>query len=132
MSWLLDVNVLVAMAHQDHLDHGRVARWFASQAGTEARMGTCSITELGFVRVSVQAALEASIPEAVKTLKGLKASSRIPFDLLSDGQGASQLPRIVTGPKQVTDGHLLELARRSQRQLVTLDKGIPGAFLIPS
>jgi hypothetical protein len=35
------------------------------------------------------------------------------------------------GAKQVTNGHLLELATESSMLLATLDKGIPGAFVIP-
>jgi hypothetical protein len=33
-------------------------------------------------------------------------------------------------PNRLTDGHLLELARRQGMKLVTLDKGIPEAHLI--
>jgi len=131
VNWLLDVNVLVALAHQGHAEHDRVMRWFASQPVSEARIGTCSITEMGFVRVSVQAGFETNVPEAVETLEGLKASSRVPFELVADGLGVQRLPAYVVGPKQVTDGHLLELARSYSKQLVTLDRGIPGAFPIP-
>jgi hypothetical protein len=36
------------------------------------------------------------------------------------------------GPcRQVTDGHLVLLAAASHGRLVTLDRGIPGALLIP-
>ncbi len=131
MSWLLDVNVLIALAHQGHADHPRVIRWFASLLGFASRLGTCAITEVGFVRVSIQAGFESSAPDAAETLRGLKASSRIPFQLLPDSLGADRLPPHVLGARQVTDGHLLELAKECQMQLATLDKGIPGAFVIP-
>lgn len=131
MSWLLDVNTLIALAHQGHADHQRVIRWFASLIGTEARLGTCSITEVGFVRVSIQAGFENNAPGAVETLLGLKESSRVPFDLLPDALGSDRLPSYVLGAKQVTDGHLLELAKEFSMQLASLDKGIPGAYLIP-
>lgn len=131
MRWLLDVNTLIALAHQGHADHSRVISWFASLMNSEARLVTCAITELGFVRVSIQAGLENSAPEAAETLRGLKTSSRIPFDLISDALGADRLPAYVSGAKQVTDGHLIELAKEHVAQLATLDKGIPGAYLIP-
>jgi predicted nucleic acid-binding protein len=131
MSWLLDVNALVALAHQGHADHFRVIRWFASLIGSDARLSTCSITEVGFVRVSIQAGFENTAADAVETLLGLKASSRIPFDLIPDSLGADRLPSYVVGAKQVTDGHLLELAREFSMRLASLDKGIPGAYLIP-
>jgi toxin-antitoxin system PIN domain toxin len=128
---LLDVNVLVALAHQAHADHERVSRWFASLREGEVTLATCSICELGFVRVSVQSGLESSVPEAVDTLKGLIASSRIPFRRLADELGATDLPPSVKGPKQITDGHLSALARHHGGRLATLDRGIPGARLIP-
>lgn len=131
MNWLLDVNALLALAHQGHADHSRVIRWFASLIGSEARLGTCAITEVGFVRVSIQAGFENNAPEAAETLTGLKQSSRIPFDLIPDSLGADRLPSCVLGVKQVTDGHLLALAEESSMRLATLDKGIPGAYVIP-
>lgn len=131
MSWLLDVNALIALAHQGHADHQRVIQWFASLIDSPARLGTCAITEIGFVRVSIQTGFESNAPDAVETLRGLKQSSRIPFDLLPDTLGADRLPPYVSGYRQVTDGHLLELAQESSMQLATLDRGIPGAYIIP-
>ena len=130
MTLLLDVNVLVALAHEGHAEHQRVSAWYASLSDDGVTLATCSICELGFVRVSVQAGLESSIPEAVDTLTGLMASSRIPFRRLADELGAADLPPYARSPKQVTDGHLAVLARRHGGRLVTLDRGIPGAFLI--
>jgi hypothetical protein len=80
--------------------------------------------------VSFQAGLEASIPEAVETLTGLVASSRLPFERLSDDLGAADLPPSVRGPKQITDGHLLVLARKHGAQLATLDRAVPGAVIV--
>ncbi len=131
MSWLLDVNALVALAHQGHADHARLIRWFASLIGSEARLWTCALTEIGFVRVSIQAGFENDAPDAAETLRGLKASSPIPFGLVPDSLGADRLPAYVSAAKHVTDGHLLELAKEASMQLATLDKGIPGAYLIP-
>ncbi|NLT69379.1 MAG: VapC toxin family PIN domain ribonuclease [Verrucomicrobiaceae bacterium] len=131
MRWLLDVNALIALAHQGHADHSRAIRWFASLLGSEARLVTCAITEVGFVRVSIQAGFENNAPDASETLRGLKTSSRIPFDLIPDSLGADDLPAYVLGAKQVTDGHLLALAKKSSMRLATLDGGIPGAYLIP-
>jgi predicted nucleic acid-binding protein len=131
MKWLLDVNALIALAHQGHTEHRRMIRWFASLVGTKSTFATCAITEIGFVRVSIQAGFENNAPEAVETLEGLKASSRIPFVMLADALGVDRLPSYVIGPREVTDGHLLELAKEASMQLATLDKGIPGAFQIP-
>jgi hypothetical protein len=51
--------------------------------------------------------------------------------LLPDDLGADRLPAYSKSPNKITDGHLLELARRHGAMLVTLDAGIPGALLIP-
>lgn len=131
MNWLLDVNALVALAHQGHADHPRLMRWFASVVASGDNLATCSITEIGFVRVSIQAGFEANAAGAVETLAGLKESSRVPFELLADALGASRLPAWVAGARQVTDGHLLELAEEYGMELATLDRGIARGFLIP-
>lgn len=132
MKFLLDVNTLIALAHQGHAEHKRVIRWYSSLVGTRAKLSTCAITEIGFVRVSIQAGFENNVSEAVETLRGLKESSRIPFTLISDSLGADRLPSYVSGAKQVTDGHLVELAKDASLKLATLDKGVPDAYLIPT
>jgi toxin-antitoxin system PIN domain toxin len=127
---LLDVNVLVALAHQGHAEHERVSRWYSEQSASEVTLATCSITELGFVRVSVQAGFETDVKGAIETLGGLRQSSRIVFERLADDLGVEAMPAYVKGPRQVTDGHLLALAARHGGKLVTLDRGIPGALVI--
>ena len=131
MSWLLYVNALVALAHQGHADHRRMISWYASLIDSGETIKTCSITEIGFVRVSIQAGFERNAPDAVETLTGLKQSSQILFQFISDPLEADGLPDYVLGSKQVTDGHLLALAQDSSMQLATLDKAIPRAYCIP-
>ena len=91
---------------------------------------TCAITELGFVRVSVQAGLQPDVATATKALAALKASSPVPIELWPDDLGVDKLPRYVKKPTQLTDGHLLELARVNGAQFVTLDSDIPEAMLV--
>ena len=52
------------------------------------------------------------------------------MQLLPDHRAAETLPDWVRSPRQVTDGHLLDLAQANTAQLATTDAGIPGAFLI--
>jgi len=127
--YLLDVNTLVALGHTLHVHHVRVQQWLA-QVAPESVLGTCAITELGFVRVSVQAGLQPDVSTARLALQKLKASSPVRFYLWSDALGVDRLPRYVRKPTELTDGHLLELAREYQARLVTLDLRIPGAQLI--
>ena len=57
MTYLLDVNALLALAHTRHLNHSDAKRWLGS-LHADADFATCAITELGFVGVSVLAKLQ--------------------------------------------------------------------------
>ena len=127
MKYLLDVNVLVALAYTGHTHHQLALQWYRSKAKSATGLHSCSITEIGFLRVSLQTGLQRSISDAQKTLADLKKSSRIPFSLIGDDIGAESLPDYVSTAPAITDGHLLELARKHQMKLATFDKGIPGA-----
>jgi predicted nucleic acid-binding protein len=53
MIHLLDVNVLLALHYTQHVHHSRALRWGRTQlAEHEVRLASCSITELGFVRIA--------------------------------------------------------------------------------
>ena len=71
-----------------------------------------------------------SIGHGPLTLGALKSSSRIRFELFPDDLSAAQLPAFVKSPQSVTDGHLVELARKHSVRLATLDRGIPGSLFI--
>jgi predicted nucleic acid-binding protein len=53
MIYLLDVNALVALGFMNHEFHSRVASWV--QSSNSNQLASCSITELGFLRVLAQA-----------------------------------------------------------------------------
>lgn len=130
MKYLLDINLLLALAHQDHADHQKASRWFQSVSKTATGFHTCSISELGFVRVGVQAGLNSDISSARQTLIGMKQSSHVPFTLLPDALDIVNLPKYVKTPAQLTDGHLLQLALSAGAKFATLDKGIPGSLVV--
>ena len=130
MRYLFDVNALIALAHTGHVFHRKASRWYRSVLNTARGFHTCSITEIGFVRVSVITGLQLDIAAAKQALDALKSSSRIRFELIPDDLGAAHLPAFVKRPQLVTDGHLLELARTHSMQLVTFDQGIPNALYI--
>jgi uncharacterized protein len=130
--YLLDVNVLLALAYGEHSLHGRAHVWLTGlqELDPSVRLATCSITELGFVRIACGAArLAQNVSAAQADLKRVK-TERL-FTFLDDGLGANRLPRWVEESKHVTDGHLLQLATDHRATFATLDEGIPGAFLIP-
>jgi len=121
---LLDVNALVALAWDSHVHHARVRAWFA--ANGRAGWATCPITESGFVRVSSNPKVLPS-PIGVASARAVLASLRIAgtHRFLADDVSItdSDFPDIA-GHRQVTDAHLLTLARRRVVRLVTFDAGL--------
>jgi uncharacterized protein len=133
MRYLLDVNTLLALAVLEHEFHERVASWLERlcQSGVP-ELATCSITELGFVRVLGQAQqYGSSVAQARELLLQVKNSDEVRWIFIPDGHDISHLPKWVRTPKQTTDGHLAELARANEAVLATLDRQIPRAFVIP-
>jgi hypothetical protein len=61
----------------------------------------------------------------------MKTEGKAFFTFLGDDQDISELPRWVKKPKQITHGHLAQLAKANDSVLATLDGGITGALLIP-
>lgn len=129
MKLLADVNVLVALAWPHHPHHADARRWWGGLGKADA-LATCAITELGFVRVSLQ------IPGVATDLAGAQQAlaqlrrARPGHVFLADGIEASALPPWVKTARQTTDGHLATLAAAAGALLVTLDSGIPGAVLL--
>jgi uncharacterized protein len=122
---LLDVNALVALAWDSHVHHVAMREWFA--ANHSRGWATSPITESGFVRVSsnpkaLPAAISVSAAQGVLTALRAVDGHRFLTDDVSIV--ASDVPEMV-GYRQVTDAHLLTLARRSGMRLVTFDTGVP-------
>ncbi|PRY51998.1 hypothetical protein LY71_101370 [Geodermatophilus tzadiensis] len=121
---LLDVNALVALAWDSHVHHGAIRSWFTRNAA--AGWATCPVTESGFVRVSSNArALPSALPPAVarEVLAGLRRAPGHRF-LTDDVSMVDADVPPVAGHRQVTDAHLLTLARRHRTGVVTFDAGL--------
>lgn len=130
MIYLLDVNALVALGFMNHEFHPRVVRWV--RANRSPQIASCSITELGFLRVLAQApAYGFSVTQARSLLLRLKEVPTRPLAFIPDGHDVSHLPGWVKAPKQISDGHLSNLAKANGALLATLDESIPGSYLIP-
>jgi hypothetical protein len=128
--YLLDVNALVALGFINHEFHDRLASWVQSQESLT--LASCSITELGFVRVLAQAtAYGFTVSQARRLLLRLKNARICPLIFIPDQHDISLLPAWVRAPKQVTDGHLSQLAAENGAILATLDENIPGSYRIP-
>jgi predicted nucleic acid-binding protein len=133
MRYLLDVNALVALGFLEHEFHERLANWVRALASKGApELVTCSITELGFIRVLAQAPQYGfTVAHARTLLLRLKTEKAPKFAFISDDHDVSHLPGWVKTAKQTTDGHLAQLAKANDSLLATLDGRIPKAFLIP-
>ncbi|MEI4272410.1 TA system VapC family ribonuclease toxin [Klenkia sp. LSe6-5] len=119
---LLDVNVLVALAWDSHVHHLAARQWFVANA--PAGWSTCSTTENGFLRVSAnRRALPAAVDlaDARAVLAALRSAGRHGF-LVDDVSPLDPDITPVRGHRQVTDAHLLAVARRAGQQLVTFDR----------
>ena len=130
MIYLLDVNALIALGHLDHAFHKRVIAWLKAEASP--LLATCSITELGFIRVLAQSPIyDFDVDRAKVQLARLKQNPELAFQFVADDQDVAGLPAWVQTGGQTTDGHLLQLASAHGAVLATLDAKIPGAFVIP-
>jgi toxin-antitoxin system PIN domain toxin len=121
---LLDVNALVALAWDSHVHHAAIRAWFAATG--PAGWATCPITESGFVRVSSNPIVlpsAISLGAAREVLSTLRAHPGHRFLTDDVSMGDSDVPSIA-GYRQVTDAHLMTLARRRGMRLVTFDASI--------
>ena len=126
MRFLLDVNVLVALAFPLHASHSVAHAWFRREPGR--LWATCPLTQAGFLRAASRA-LGGSRDAILKALAGLERDCRSPnheywptdVDLhdLSDSQRSR-----LRGPNQIADMQLILLAHRRRSQLATLDTGL--------
>lgn len=127
MTVLPDVNVLVALIWESHLHHAAAREWFFGLDGEP--WATCSVTQTGFVRVSSnpKVLVEAiSVREAVATLASLVAHRG--HRLLTDGAGFVDNPLVphesLVGHQQVTDAHLISIARQHDARVATIDRAM--------
>lgn len=117
MTWLLDGNVLVAMAIDTHVFHERVRRWFD---GLTEPFATCAVTEGTLLRVHMKLAADGSATAAWAVLTAIHAMPDHVF--WNDGFSYTELSAAgLNGSAQITDAWLAKLARRKNAKLVTLD-----------
>jgi predicted nucleic acid-binding protein len=118
VTYLLDVNALLALGFTAHEQHARVESW-VKRLRKDDRLATCAIVELGFVRVATQLELAPDVAEARALLSSLKRARRPRFVALPDALGADALPAWVKTPAQTTDGHLVALASAHAARLAS-------------
>ena len=119
MTYLLDGNVLIAMAIVNHLHRQRCLSWFS---GIES-FSTCPVTEGTLLRIHKQQAVDQSIAAAWQTLQAYHAHPRHIF--WPENFSYTEInPTRLTDHRQITDTWLAELARHKGGKLATLDTAL--------
>jgi toxin-antitoxin system PIN domain toxin len=122
--YLLDVNVLIALAEPKHIHHVTAMKWFGAPS---LGWGLCAFSEAGFLRVAMNPKLGSySLEEATNVLAGLINRPGYRYWPITAGWAELVAPfqERVWGHQQVTDAWLLGLAIKERGILVTLDKAI--------
>ncbi len=125
MTFLLDVNVLIALTDPAHVAHDDAHVWFAD-TGQHA-WATCPVTENGLLRILGNPKYPNSPGSPAKVAGILRSLRALPghefwgedFSLVA---GAHVDPGRILTPGQVTDTYLLALARLRGGQLATFDR----------
>jgi toxin-antitoxin system PIN domain toxin len=124
---LLDLNILTALLWPAHEHHEVAHRWFGSRAG--ARWATCSLTQLGFVRIVSNPAFSGDALSPVEALALLAENLTHPrHEFWSDDievpAAVKGMEAVLQGYRQLTDAYLLALALRHKGVLATFDRGL--------
>lgn len=133
-TYLLDVNVLIALIDPAHLQHDQAHDWF-SRVGRQS-FATCPITENGLLRIIGHPkypnspgppSVVAQSLAAIRVLTGHKFWS----DNISIADHSHVATALLSSHSRVTDSYLLALARAHGGRLVSMDRrlatgAVPG------
>lgn len=122
LKFLLDVNVLFALAEPAHVHHRTVMKWFNTPS---LDWGLCAFSEAGFLRVATNPKSGSyTVEDAAEVLKGLATHPGYRYWPITAGWLTLAAPfrERVFGHQQITDAFLLGLAVKEHGVLVTLDK----------
>lgn len=128
-TYLLDVNVLIALLDPAHINHDASHSWFAK--ARKQRWATCPITENAVIRILSNPNYPSVdwIPsEVMGHLDGFLTSKLGHIfwgDTVSLQDGRLFERWMVKGHKQLTDIYLLGLAVKNGGILTTFDRSIP-------
>lgn len=122
--YLFDVNVLIALTDEGHVDHPKVVKWFVTPG---LDWGLCAFSEAGFLRLSAHPNVgKLTVEEATGILATLvKHPGYLFWPITTDWASLTDpFSDRVFGHQQITDAYLLGLAVKENGVLVTLDKAI--------
>ncbi|WP_447725673.1 TA system VapC family ribonuclease toxin [Sphingomonas koreensis] len=125
MTYLLDVNVLIALIDPAHVGHDAAHRWFDEKG--RAAWATCPMTENGVIRIVGHPKYPntpgspAIVAEIVTQLRALPGHVFWPDDISLVGAEHVDGAQVLTSG-QVTDTYLLGLAVAHGGLLATFDR----------
>ena len=115
--YLLDSNLLIALATPEHSLNARAAAWFRKGH----RFATCPITQGALFRFHLRAGVDATAKSANVLLESISTLPRHEF--WPDDVSYLDMPATgIIGHRQVTDAYLVLLAYKHGGSLATMDQ----------
>jgi len=136
--FLLDANLLIALAWPEHEAHKRAGSWFTRHS--RSGWATCPFTQAAFVRILSNPAFSPKALSPQNAVAVLAANLKLPghrfwADSLSVADAFELVGKRVVGHRQITDAYLVALAVHYKGRLATMDESIgslaEGVELIP-
>ena len=125
-TYLLDINLLLALTDPMHVHHEQAHQWFAEK-GHQA-WATCPLTENGFIRIASHPNYPNRPGDVPAVLSILREVCKTPGHHFWTEDlsvlGIIEPDSIITHA-QITDVYLLGLAVHKKGKLATLDQRIP-------
>lgn len=124
-TYLLDVNVLIALVDPAHVQHEAAHEWFAKQG--HKSWATCPLTENGLLRIvghlryPNSPGTPAAVVDILVGLRGLAGHCFWPDDISLTDPGRIDASRLLNHG-QVTDSYLLALAQAHGGKLASFDR----------
>jgi uncharacterized protein len=125
MTFLLDVNVLIALIDPVHVQHNAAHEWFAIE-GNRA-WATCPLTENGVLRIVGHSnypnspGSPATVAQLIAGLRALPGHTFWPDDVSLMDASKFDVSRMLSST-QIADSYLLGLARSHGGRLATFDR----------
>lgn len=129
-TYLLDVNLLLALTDPRHVHHEPAHHWFAARG--RSRWATCPITENGFLRIASHPSYPNRPGDTAALLQILREFCKLDGHVFWGDEISLRnavLPGAVLTHSQVTDLYLLGLALHRGGRLATLDRRFPAGIL---
>lgn len=125
-SYLLDLNLLLALVDSGHQQHQTATEWF--EAYGKFNWGFCPLTETAFLRVAANPAYRPepnALTQAIAVLRGLKEHHGFLYWEIDKGwiELTAPFAARINGHRQIMDAYLLGLAIEKKGVLVTFNKG---------